>query len=211
MRRRFVVSLIQASQPTDPSIPVVKGKLIPFLSVADLDDGSQKLIKLDLPFEPTKAATFDSGEFLVLGADKANMQPVLALLHEDGTVKKMLDLDGRSYVSSRALDQIYAQGGKDPGTTGVQRMILGALNNAQLVPWGSQVLLVQPGSTLPVYRFRNSGQVASVTVKLPDGLGLDTVLGSGEGGQLGSHRKGHRFLPKSGERRSGGERGGVHL
>lgn len=175
-----IVALIQVSQPKAPDSEVKKGQKIFFLSLTDLDGSGQKNIRLDLRFEPSKAAIFDAGRLLVLGVDTINQQPVLALLHEDGSLDRMMDLDERTYEPSHALNHIYKGRPGESQTLAPQRLVSNALNNAQFVPWGAEILLAQPGSKLPVYRLRAGGQQEAVTVKLPEGSLLETILGSSE-------------------------------
>jgi hypothetical protein len=175
-----VAGLVLATQPMDPSQPTPRGKKYPFLSIADRDGSSQKLITLDLPFEPVKAAMFDSGEFLVLGVDTANIQPVLALLDSDGSLKKMLDLDIRNYSNSSDIKQNFDPKNVGTPTAETQQTLLKALNVAQFVPSGANILLIQPGSALPVYRFTSKGLTRTVNIKPPDGSLIDTILASSE-------------------------------
>jgi hypothetical protein len=175
-----VVGLIEASQPTDSATPLRKGELAVFLATADRDGDRQTIVRLDLGFEPMKAAIFELGEFLVLGNDRANMKPVLAIVHEDGTLDRMLDLDTRTYGESHDLDRIYERRTADSNTDALRRLMIGALSAAEFIPWGKEVLLVQRGSKLPVYRFDDSGELGAVTIKPPDGFLLDAILGSSE-------------------------------
>jgi hypothetical protein len=175
-----LVALILADQPLDPKTPQEKGKLTPFLSTVDRDGDQPNLVKLDLLFKPLKAAIFDTGEFLILGTDMVNLKPVLAIVHEDGSLNRMLDLDARKYESSQDLNQIYSRRANDSNTDAAQRLALDALSAAEFVPWGEEILLVQRGSTLPVYRFRSAALIGTVTIKPPDGFLTDSIMGSGE-------------------------------
>jgi hypothetical protein len=175
-----LVALIQADQPTtSDGSPQQKG-LVSFLSTMDRDGDRKSIVKLDLPFEPAKAAILESGEFLIFGSDRANFNPVLALVHEDGSLDRMLDLDTRPYGLSEDLGKIYGRKATDSNTFALQRLTQGSLSAAQFVPWGSEILLLQPGSKLPVYRINQAGLQGAVTIKFPDGFLLDSILGSSE-------------------------------
>ena len=177
---RQVVALVQVSQPNLPDPSLGKASMVSYLSMVDRDGADPELVRLELGFQPMKVAIFDSGQLLVLGVDLANSLPVLALVHEDGTLQKIIDLDARTYTVSRELSQTYTHKANDTNTIAMQRPILGALTKAQLVAWGTEVVLVQPGSSLPVYRIHDSGQIETVTINPPDGFLLEALLGSSE-------------------------------
>lgn len=175
--RNELVSLLQVFQPKAPDAEVKRGQKIFFLSVADRDGGEQKLVPLNLDFKPAKVAIFDSGGVVALGVDTLNLQPVLALLHADGSLDRRIDLDPRTYAGSQELDQIYQRKDGKSQASAPGGPLTGALNNAQFIPWGENILLVQPGSKLPVYELRDSGQLRAVTIKPPKGL-MDRILPS---------------------------------
>jgi hypothetical protein len=175
-----LVALIQADQPKASDGSAQEKGLVSFLSTMDRDGDEKEIVKLDLAFEPAKAAILDSGEFLIVGTDRANFNPVLALVHADGSLDRILDLDTRSYGLSKDLGRINGGKATDSNTTALQRRTQSALSAAQFVPWGSEIVLLQPGSNFPVYRFSRSGLQGAVTIKLPDGFLLDSILGSSE-------------------------------
>ena len=174
-----LVAVVQASQPTDPNVPVVKGRPTSFLSINPRDSADSRLLQLDLPFNVVRAALLSSGDFLVLGNDTVNQLPVLAMLGSDGTLKKMLDLDPRLYLQSKELAANATSRTSDTRTA-QQKMVQRALSSARFVPFGDQVLLVQTGTTMPVLRFTSSGDPDPVTIKLPPGFVLDRILGSSD-------------------------------
>ena len=100
-----------------------------FLSVSDHDGDGQKLLPLDVRFKPLKIAMFDDGSFLPLGWDEANLQPELALLKDDGTLRKFVDLDNRA--SDGGLDALSTKGGMKPETAQL-------LEQARFSPFGKR-------------------------------------------------------------------------
>ena len=114
----------------------------------------------------------------MLGIDLQNIVPLLALLNEDGSLSRMIDLDNRGYDGSSELDHIYSGRADEATTTSRRLKIAGALSRASLVPFGSKILLVQAGSLLPVYVLSDSGEESAITVSLPAGMLIDDILGS---------------------------------
>jgi hypothetical protein len=176
-----LITLLQVSQSTDPTVPSRRGEKIFFLSITDRDGDHKKLINLNIGFEPAKAAMFSSGEILIVGSDTTNLEPVLALLKTDGTLDRRLDLDERPFDSSNELHKLDKTKSNDSNTLARQRFVMSNLNKAMFTPWGDEILLVQPGSKLPVYRIHASGQASPVSINIPEGNLIYSILGSGSG------------------------------
>ena len=176
-----VAYLIQATQPRDPKESLMPGRLASYIAVTDHTGNGQRTLRLELNFEPVKVAISDSGTLLVLGMDTVNLRPVLVSLKDDGSIEKTLDIDHRTYASSKELKQSYPEKPKDTNTTAEARVILNSLNKAQFVPWGHDILLVQPGSSLPVYTISPTLSISPISITAPSGYLLKTILGSGEG------------------------------
>jgi hypothetical protein len=173
----MIVSLIDASGKKTSSSDPLKSEA-DFISIIDLDGGSAKLIELDLKFQPLRVAILPSGKFVVLGLDTVNIVPVLALLNEDATLLKSIDLDNRKYDSSRELRDTYNVKGNDNDTAKRKQNLLGALISASFTPYGSKVLLVQPGTNLPIHILGESGDEGMVSISLPSNYLIQNILGS---------------------------------
>lgn len=122
---------------------------------------------------------FSSGQILIVGSDTANLEPVLALLKPDGTLDRRLDLDERPFDSSDDLHKLNKPKSSDSNTVARQYFVMSNLNKAAFAPWGNEILLVQPGSKLPLYRIDASGQINPVSINIPKGYLINSVLGSG--------------------------------
>jgi len=177
--QRLIV-LAQVGQPKDPNAHWNKDEKLFFLVTVAQDGSDQKLIKLALPFDPMKAAVFNSGEILILGMDPINLAPVLALLHSDGSVNRILDMDFGGLGPSAGSKGIVAVKPGDSNSAALQRQMLGNLRTAQFVPWGAEILLVQPGTKQPVFRIKDSGISTAVSIHIPDSSLMESILGSGE-------------------------------
>jgi hypothetical protein len=169
-----IVSLVQAYGKKDLSVDTPKTET-DFISLTSLEGDSAKLIELKLNFQPLKLAMLASGKFIVLGIDTVNLVPVLAFLNEDGSFFKPIDLDNRKYDNSKELRETYS--GKDADVA-KRKQIMGALTSASFVAHGSRVLLVQPGSTLPVHVLGESGDESAISISLPSNFLVQNILGS---------------------------------
>lgn len=174
------VYLVEGIQPQGAAADADSTKYQYFLTRTDRDGDSPEVVKLELPFEVGKVAVFDTGDVLVLGANTTDLYPVLALLHSDGRLNRILNFDDRAYRDATLSAGTSVARPDESNTTALRRVVLGSLFMAQLIPWGSEILLVQPGSNLPVYRISSAGAVTQVKVALPGGLLLATIEGSGE-------------------------------
>jgi hypothetical protein len=171
-----LVSLIRASQPIDKtnsqSLPVTDL----FLAVTDADGDHPELIPLKLPatFGVLKAAAFESGQFLVLGTDRKTFQPVVALVNHNGELKKYLDVFQESGEPGPAKEPDSAD------EKARQRTLLNLLGAAEFAPWGTDIVMAAPGvDKSSVYRFRASGVVDRVLLKLLNHEQVEGILGSG--------------------------------
>ena len=143
-----------------------------FLSITGQDNDGSKLLSLDVKFRPLKIAMFASGELLLLGWDRGNEIPVLALLKDDGSLRRFVDLDNRTAVSG--LDPFLGKGmaGRPSGEA------LQALENARFTAFGGDVILGQEGGTAPLHHLDPFGGDSRIPIQYPGGFVLHDVLAS---------------------------------
>ena len=153
-----LVTLIEAGKRDERDPNAAPREIQYILAVSDHDGDGSKTLALDLHFKPLKVAQFGSGEFLVLGWQEANQLPQLAVLKEDGTLRRFIDLDPRKVED--AADAAL-------------------LGRAALVPFGRGVLLTYPGTTRPIRVVTGSGADRITALNLPAGYVLHDVLNSG--------------------------------
>ena len=175
-----VVTLLRAEVRSDgdPNIPAQETRY--FASVSDHDGDGGRLVPLDVRFRPSKIALFGSGDFLVLGWDGINLMPVLALVKDDGTVRKFFDL-GNVNLSQRQESQ-------KPATATSLRELQGApaartaeelLARAAFSSFGSEVLLTFPGTAKALQVWSPGGDSRNIPIALPAGFVLHDVVQSG--------------------------------
>ena len=170
-----LVTLIKVEKRDDPNSEDSRVETSYFLSLSDHDGDGGKLLELDLKFRPLKIAMLQSEEFIVLGWDDTNLVPVLALLKEDGTLRRFMDLDNRKYDGARELHEAYTSL-KEAASAPATKAVMRSLESAKFVPYGKQVLLSQPGSALPVVVLSALGEESSVPLHLPAGFLLHDLL-----------------------------------
>ena len=165
-----LVTLMEAQKRDAADTEVPPREIRYYLSASDHDGDENKLVALDLPFKPLKVAQFGSGEFVVLGWEGANQLAKVAILKEDGTLRRFLDLDERS------------AGSKTPATT--EGATLASLTGAAFVPFGRSVLLTYPGTVKPIRVLNGFGEGGSLSLEFPAGYQLHDVLDSGHGSTI---------------------------
>ena len=167
-----LVTLLEGVQPKEQSDKSAPREIHYFLSLSNYDGSFAKLISLNLRFKPLKVALFGSDDFLVLGWDETNLVPQLALLKEDGTIRRFVDLDYRKHPEFFATygSMKEAESSEQGGAT------LSLLQRAEFVPYGSQVLLTYPGTARPISVLSAVGEDRSIPIDLPRGFVLHDVL-----------------------------------
>jgi hypothetical protein len=170
-----LVTLLEATKRDDRSDTSPPREISYFLSLSDYDGGNAKLLPLELKFRPFKVAQFGSGDFLVLGWDEANLLPLLALLKEDGTLRRFIDLEDPRHPE---FYTIYGSL-KEVESSAKARTALATLQRAEFVPYGSEVLLTYPGTAKGVSVLSAVGEDRSIPIQLPAGFVLHDVLVSG--------------------------------
>ena len=171
----LIATLLRALPNKDPDNPQLDDIGQYYIALSKRDGSSSKLIALDLKFEIIRIAVLDSGRFLVTGIDPSNKLPVLGLLDTDGTLLRMLDVDSAPFAASKTLGTIYKGTGGDGDST---RLVTRPFAHAVFVPYGSKVLLLVPGSRLPVRIFGDNGEENSIELKLPKDELPETILPS---------------------------------
>ena len=164
---RMLVTVIRAAMPSEEPTRVGTDY---FLSITDSDGDHPKLLRLNLKFSVSKAAVFGSGEFIVLGSNSGSAEPTIALLNADGEFTKFVELP--------ELPEGKVSSAKDDKEA--PKHLNYSIGAAHFAPWGSDILLVMPGvDGSSIYRFRASGEMQKVKIKLPQNQQLSGVLGAG--------------------------------
>lgn len=170
-----LVTLLHAERRDDPDTTAPPRDVRYFLSVSDYDGDQASLVSLDLKFKPLKVALFASGDFLVLGWDEANLLPLLALVKEDGTIRRFIDLDHKPEEPYKAYSSI-----KEVESAPETRPDLATLQRAAFVSFNGQVMLTYPGTARDIRVLSSLGGDGSIPIALPGGFVLHDVLPAGD-------------------------------
>jgi hypothetical protein len=179
---RTVVTLLEAVNRDDGTEASPPREKEYFLSTSDHDGDLNSLVQMDVRFKPVRIARFGAGDFVVLGWDEGNLLPMLALLKEDGTIRRFVDMD------SRRPDAAHVAHASEPGneTASAEQThaTLDSLQDAAFVAYGSELLLTYPGTNKPVHALSAVGEGRSIPIALPGGYVLHDVLASDSHGVL---------------------------
>jgi len=163
-----LATLLEADQRADGTDPAPPRETDYFLSLSDEVGDLNSLVQLQLRFKPVKVARFGSGDALVLGWDEGNLLPVLALLRDDGTIRRFIDFDERR---DSARDSHAEELKKE-------RITLEALQGAAFVAYGSEVMLTYPGTTKGIRVLSAIADSRTIPLSVPPGYVLRDVLAS---------------------------------
>jgi hypothetical protein len=138
-----------------------------YLIVQDQKGQIKKVIELKIRIKPVQVALLSSGNFLVFGIEPINQIPELELLDTDGSLIRILDVEGTKYGGSRSIAKVFGEQRADLSTV---------LSWAHFVPYQDDVLLYQGGSKLPVFVIGDSGILQSVQISHPLNMQLDSIV-----------------------------------
>lgn len=170
-----VVTLLETTKPKDPNDLKAGFDRSYALAVSDHNGDGAEFLPLHLGFRPMKIALLGSG-FLMLGWDEIELSPKLALLKDDGSFYRLIDLEGQA-----GPPPVY-DSRKEALSSPVTRTALRTLQDSSFVPYGKRVLLYERGTTAPVRVLSALGEERHVSLQLPAGFLLSDILVSGDSG-----------------------------
>jgi hypothetical protein len=117
--------------------------------------------QLEDEIEPHKLAIFPSGNFLVWGLERVTKSPRLVLVGSSGEMLRYLEVPAK-------FDNDLAHQDNSPTRVGERSM----------VDFRGGVLLIRPFSNAPLLWVRESGAVETISLNVPEGAVIDSVLPS---------------------------------
>lgn len=166
-----LVTLLKAEKRDDRGGGYPPREVGYFISLSDHDGDGASVVSLDVHFRPLKIARFGQGDYMVLGWDDGNVMPEIAVLKDDGTIRRFIDLDNRRSDGSLTLYGVLKGGEAKPSAKTLQM-----LEHAFFVPFGNQVLLAQRESSAPVLIMGPVGEDGRLPMELPGGSLLEDIL-----------------------------------
>jgi hypothetical protein len=132
----------------------------PYILTFSRDGEYKRTAEIDDSFSILHVGLFPSGTFLALGLDKADQSPKLAMLKEDGTLLKFLEL-AKGDTPASMIDRR-------------NRVIV----QSQFVSEGRSILIVQNNTTYPILEVAEGGTIRAIRPKLPLGLQIEAAIPS---------------------------------
>jgi hypothetical protein len=134
-----------------------------YLILFDSQGNYKKAIEVEGGMRIQHLAVFPSGTFLVFFYEPDGHAPGLAMLKEDGTYLKTLDIPARTMPGSAI------------GTEGSAR---GVLMRVEFVRVGASIVVFQPESKFPILEVSPGGAVRAIPSRLPAGVHIVDLVAS---------------------------------
>jgi hypothetical protein len=120
-------------------------------------------------FAVQRVGLFPSGAFLAFGFDEQDHSPKLAMLKEDGTSLKFLEI--RKDDAPESMFGTRVGSGKGPAVY---------IAPTQRVPHGDFIIIVQNKTRFPLLEVNEAGAIRVIQPKLPEDVRIDTLVPSDE-------------------------------
>jgi len=140
-----------------------------YIVIFDRQGNYQKTVQIEAGFRINRLGLFPSGMFLAYGYDEADHTPKLAMLKDDGTLLKFLEIP-KGYVPESAL------GTKDGSGKGPAVYV----SPVQFVGQGQFIYVVQNKTKFPLLEINEAGAIRAIQPKLPTGVEINTLVPSDE-------------------------------
>jgi hypothetical protein len=167
-----VIFLVRASRENKPekrdySVGTYRGEYTGntaeqhlYVLVFSLEGEYRRVFELEDSFLIRRIGVFPSGTFLAFGFDAKDHSPKLAMLKEDGTLLKSLEIPK----------------GDAPETLGTTKGRGFIVAPSELVPEGRAILVVQNKTTFPLLEVSEGGSIRAIPPKLPNGEQIEVVI-----------------------------------
>ena len=151
-----VVFLVRAA--TSQNDPPEKAEHHVYIAIFDRDGNYQKRTQVEDNFQIYKIGLFPSGNYLAYGSDKQDHSPKLAMLKDDGTLLRYLEVP-KNDIPEAAVGTLDGKG-KDPAVY---------IAPVQFMGQEHSIYVVQNKTDFPILEVSGAGQIREVHPKLPAG------------------------------------------
>jgi hypothetical protein len=138
-----------------------------YLVFFSLDGDYKGTSEIDLGFWVQHIGVFPSGSLLAFGFDEKDHSPKLAMLKEDGTLLRFLQIHRGDALHSL----VGTADGSDKGPAVY-------VAPTELVRFGRSIILVQNKSSFPLLEVSEGGAIKAIRPQLPQGVTIDSVVES---------------------------------
>lgn len=138
-----------------------------YLLFFDHDGNYKKTSEVDVGFNVQRIGVFPSGTLLAFGDDETDHSPKLAMLKDDGTFTRFLQIR-----KGDAPESIFQT--KDGSGKGAAAYIA----PTEFVPFGHTIVLVQNRSAFPLLEVSEGGTIRAIHPHMPNGVTIDGLIAS---------------------------------
>jgi len=138
-----------------------------YIVIFDRKGDYRRRVQLEDTFAVQRVGVFPSGAFLAFGFDKQDHSPKLAMLKDDGTLLKFLQIPKEDVPGS--MPGTREGSGKGPAVY---------IAPTQLLPDGDFILVVQNKTGFPLLEVNEAGAIRVIKPKLPEGVQIDVLVPS---------------------------------
>ena len=166
----FYVYVLELGDKIDPAdLQRVSGRSR-IIQAFDYKGQLAQSIVLDPDIVPLNFAVFESGEILILSADRDNQSTRLLLLDARGRLESQLSLFDNDFASQLDL-----------AAKGQNKTLSTVLAVSSFAPHGEYLLLTATGMNFPVLELNQHGLVKATKLALPPGVTVRSLLPSDDG------------------------------
>ena len=140
-----------------------------YIVIFDRKGDYRRRVQLEDTFAVQRVGVFPSGAFLAFGFDKQDHSPKLAMLKEDGTLLKFLEIGKDD--APKSMFGTRDGSGKGPAVY---------IAPVQLVPHGDFILIVQNKTRFPLLEVNEAGAIRVIKPKLPEDVRIEMLVPSDE-------------------------------
>ncbi len=160
-----VVFLVRAA--TSQSDPPEKAEHHVYIAIFDRDGNYEKKVQVEDNFQIHKIGLFPSGTYLAYGSDKQDHSPKLAMLKDDGTLLKYLEVPKKD-IPEAAVGTLDGKG-KGPAAY---------IAPVQFMGQDHSIYVVQNKTDFPILEVSEAGAIREIHPKLPAGSQVRMLVAS---------------------------------
>jgi hypothetical protein len=138
-----------------------------FIVRFDREGNHRKTIDVDVSFEIQQLGVFPTGDFLAFGYDERDHSPKLAMLKNDGSLLRVLQVPKGDVPES----MFGTKDGSDKGDAVY-------IATAQFVPQGHSILVAQNKTAFPLLKVNEGGAISAIPTKLPKDTQIEGLVPS---------------------------------
>jgi hypothetical protein len=171
--------------PTGQVVGQPASKSGTFIAHFEHDGNYAGAVRLDVPFSPLHLGVFETGDFLIAGAEPSTNEPRVGIVASNGQLRRLVEMKGDVHAEEES-DTSAKDTRKDP--TALPRLsppgsaapsLLNVVYTSQIASDGPNLLLFRPMNG-PVFSISPSGEVRVHKLKVEGNYRLYTIKAAGD-------------------------------